>query len=298
MKISEALRQLGAADRELPEIALGWALGNMNDASHALMQVLARCAQRLEAASDADVNTALFALHLFAEKRETRAWPLVAKLARSPDGLPAILGETMHWTGSALLISLFDGNAAPLFEMAGPKTSDGLLAACALEAIAYLTATGGLSRGVTHEFLRDLADDDGFLDADGLWDSWAVTVAMLGFADLLPKARAALSRGGLSPEEFDISDIEDLLKLSLEDPMAGFSREGVGPIDDAIAALRKIQRESIAVDTAGSAENVPLAGDIAAAPAVTNPTRNVGRNDPCPCGSGRKFKNCCKANPQ
>ena len=22
-------------------------------------------------------------------------------------------------------------------------------------------------------------------------------------------------------------------------------------------------------------------------------TRAVGRNDPCPCGSGRKFKNCC-----
>ena len=23
-------------------------------------------------------------------------------------------------------------------------------------------------------------------------------------------------------------------------------------------------------------------------------TRKVGRNDPCPCGSGRKFKNCCE----
>jgi preprotein translocase subunit SecA len=23
----------------------------------------------------------------------------------------------------------------------------------------------------------------------------------------------------------------------------------------------------------------------------------VGRNDPCPCGSGRKYKNCCGANP-
>jgi uncharacterized protein len=22
-----------------------------------------------------------------------------------------------------------------------------------------------------------------------------------------------------------------------------------------------------------------------------------GRNDPCPCGSGRKFKKCCGANP-
>ena len=25
---------------------------------------------------------------------------------------------------------------------------------------------------------------------------------------------------------------------------------------------------------------------------VRNPTREVGRNDPCPCGSGQKFKKC------
>lgn len=25
---------------------------------------------------------------------------------------------------------------------------------------------------------------------------------------------------------------------------------------------------------------------------VRNPVRDVGRNDPCPCGSGRKFKKC------
>jgi len=27
-------------------------------------------------------------------------------------------------------------------------------------------------------------------------------------------------------------------------------------------------------------------------PAV-NPYKHVGRNDPCPCGSGKKFKKCC-----
>lgn len=26
---------------------------------------------------------------------------------------------------------------------------------------------------------------------------------------------------------------------------------------------------------------------------TTNPMRHVGRNDPCPCGSGKKYKNCC-----
>ncbi len=28
---------------------------------------------------------------------------------------------------------------------------------------------------------------------------------------------------------------------------------------------------------------------------VYNRLRDVGRNDPCPCGSGQKFKKCCLA---
>ena len=26
---------------------------------------------------------------------------------------------------------------------------------------------------------------------------------------------------------------------------------------------------------------------------IRNPLRGVGRNDPCPCGSGKKYKKCC-----
>lgn len=29
----------------------------------------------------------------------------------------------------------------------------------------------------------------------------------------------------------------------------------------------------------------------------TNPISGIGRNDPCPCGSGKKFKNCCMGKP-
>ena len=32
--------------------------------------------------------------------------------------------------------------------------------------------------------------------------------------------------------------------------------------------------------------------EVAAEPYI-NPLRHIGRNDPCPCGSGQKFKNCC-----
>jgi preprotein translocase subunit SecA len=41
---------------------------------------------------------------------------------------------------------------------------------------------------------------------------------------------------------------------------------------------------------------VPHAGAVAAAMAGAEPfvrsTQKVGRNDPCPCGSGKKFKQC------
>jgi uncharacterized protein YecA (UPF0149 family) len=33
----------------------------------------------------------------------------------------------------------------------------------------------------------------------------------------------------------------------------------------------------------------------AAAPAIAATRAKVGRNDPCPCGSGKKYKKCCGA---
>jgi uncharacterized protein len=30
-------------------------------------------------------------------------------------------------------------------------------------------------------------------------------------------------------------------------------------------------------------------------PVAPHPTVRAGRNDPCPCGSGKKFKRCCHA---
>lgn len=36
--------------------------------------------------------------------------------------------------------------------------------------------------------------------------------------------------------------------------------------------------------------------DSVAAKPVQRKTAKVGRNDPCPCGSGKKYKNCCGRN--
>ena len=57
----------------------------------------------------------------------------------------------------------------------------------------------------------------------------------------------------------------------------------------------EIKREAAAKVTG---EGFVGAGDgtVKKKPVVKKAADKVGRNDPCPCGSGKKYKKCCGAN--
>ncbi len=59
---------------------------------------------------------------------------------------------------------------------------------------------------------------------------------------------------------------------------------------DAMAATNAAPPLAIPANAQAPQRRRPKAGEEARAFALAN---NVGRNDPCPCGSGRKFKKCC-----
>jgi len=54
-------------------------------------------------------------------------------------------------------------------------------------------------------------------------------------------------------------------------------------------AVSNVQYQHTDYDTALAA---PPDRPAAAAPPFTRSGQKVGRNDPCPCGSGKKFKHC------
>ena len=47
----------------------------------------------------------------------------------------------------------------------------------------------------------------------------------------------------------------------------------------------KIQRKRVAEPLATNADEISKT--------IVNKEKKVGRNDPCPCGSGKKYKKCC-----
>ena len=87
------------------------------------------------------------------------------------------------------------------------------------------------------------------------------------------------------------------------DPVVEYRVEGFDMFDEMIAAIRQdTARMMLTVQIRTQeepkreevAKPAPAPGDgTAAGKTVRNAKKKVGRNDPCPCGSGKKYKKCC-----
>jgi uncharacterized protein YecA (UPF0149 family) len=69
-----------------------------------------------------------------------------------------------------------------------------------------------------------------------------------------------------------------------------FTQINLGYIEDVLVSLEWVPDPEDTFDEEG-----PLTDFYSPEEPVRNPWRHVGRNDPCHCGSGKKFKKCCLA---
>jgi preprotein translocase subunit SecA len=91
------------------------------------------------------------------------------------------------------------------------------------------------------------------------------------------------------------------------DPIQEYKREGFQMFDDMVASVRDetvrlVYRAQLKGPEAPKREQVarPLRAGMDDGSDKPRPVRRaaqkVGRNDPCPCGSGKKYKKCCGMN--
>ena len=300
MNLATALQDLGAARDHLPEEALFWLRDNWDVAGPAASLVLARCARDPENAADQDMIAGYFLLHLMAEKGEASGSAMLTRLAKSPEGLTAILGDAIDFTLTPMFISYFGKDARALQEIVEASGADGEVKACALTALAYAGASGMIDRAALEHWLIGLPVLwDKAEDYESCFDGFAHAVALLGAEDLAPLVRAAFEGGLIHEELFSREEFEEILALAREEtnPLATFEREGLAPFDDAITSMAAVEAaiQMAAEESPEDYDDGQPDEEEGAAETVINPTRDVGRNDPCPCGSGKKFKKCCLA---
>ena len=269
--------------RDLPAEALDAAAAAPGRIAAAVLAALERAGTGAEL-SDRDGNLLFWGIHALAESRDTRLFrPLLRALAQPADAVELLFGDALVGTLPQMAVSTFDGDEPGFRAALLDPALDGMARDGLFLAYAYLAATGRIPPADAQSCLLAFDAERPVGASEGGWYGWEGAVALLGRHELEARVDAARADGRLledlsSPEHFAAT-----LAAAEAHPgdLARFEDWGIGPFGSAVDELNVLLGH--ADDDVGGEPDEP----------ARNPLRSVGRNDPCPCGSGRKFKKCC-----
>jgi hypothetical protein len=249
----------------------------------------------------AEEHLVFFSLHILAVARQPRLHgPLMRLLHRPAGEVDQLLGTAETETLDAIIAGAFNGHAEDLFDLARDPERDEFLRGSVMAAIAILTWNGRIDAAVTRDFLKRFDDDRVIEAGDNGWFAWSYIVEQLGWTDFVPRVEQAYADGriwaGLSTIETFRRGLAETLKASPDDGTR-FRHGTQGYLTDALEELEHYNFSPVEPRP----KSVPAPPVVVPARAaqstepVRNTLRHVGRNDPCPCGSGKKYKKCCLA---
>jgi hypothetical protein len=296
-----------ATSRELPSFAVALCALRYPDSGPFLRAALERAADG--ALIDREDERLFFrALFIIGGRRDPLGFePLLRLLRRPQDEVDDLLGDANPGHLPRIAAGMFNGDAEALFEAITDRRLEDFTRDSLLGAATFLTWEGRIDRDRMIAFLRRFDAERLAPDEDLTWYGWLQAVALLGLRELEPAVMTAWDRGSIPPKMLDRHDfIEDLERAErAPDDIQRFKDTYLGYIDDVVVALEdwiitedEEDGDVLAIDAFNDdlpmATNERLPLDLPGQP-VINPWRHVGRNDPCPCGSGKKAKLCCLA---
>ena len=248
-----------------------------------------------------------FAVYLAAEKRDSRAYaPLVRACHCSGERADELFADDAGNQLGRMLASVCDGDIAPIKALAEDRNADLWCRYAALRALVVRVVEGDADRDSVLAYIKALcegeanilrqagADEDGGL---GDFLTWAIDAASeLGPAPLLDDIRGWFGEGLIEPSVTGLEWFEKKAAMPVQDCLA----------EAAENKYNRYMRDALDEMETWSCYDLPDPGESNSDPAsgwpphethstgtIVRDRPKVGRNDPCPCGSGKKFKKCC-----
>jgi len=238
--VAAIVRELEAAEYR-PEAALRRAVEHASDIAPAVIALVEKAAEGVYLLPKQE--TLLFwGIHVLAAARCTTLYRPLLRLIRldRAEYLDDLLGDAVTETLPGILVSVFDGDAAPLFDACAQKSVNGVLRWGVLDAIARLTFDGAIPRPMTVAFLGRFEREDLAAPGDEAWEGWQDAIALLGIEELHDRLRATWrdERCPCAPSDQDILEEWFARARALAPGDAElFDQHGQGPIDDPADAL-------------------------------------------------------------
>ncbi len=231
-----------------------------------------------------------YSLFLLAEFKEKKAFPLILKMLSIPkiNGYHNI-GEGTMESLSAIIVSVFDGDFDGLNKIIESKKVDSYIRDSALKTYIYFYNNGLLNKNDLIKYLRKLITLYKYDISEQIYDSIFTVIMAAHLKEMIPDVKEMFAKDLLEWQDYpDFIDnlfdydirFEDVEPItSTVDSMSGWYCFNQDENEGEISEEKLGQKIEKLIDTSLE-ENI-------------NIYKKVGRNDPCPCGSGKKFKKCC-----
>jgi len=306
MDIDQVKSRLVLGEFRLPEEELRWTLDHWEEFSsqmHALLQV---GRDDFEQLSQQQKDNLFFYIFLAAEKRDTRVFGPLCECLKHEAAARSILGDDTVCEGLPnILISVFDGKVELLTAIIENPMADEYIRSSVLDAYAYLCATKAIPQHIGKHYIANLHRTLIPREACFVWVAWVNAVAALGLSGCRQDVAQMLENGFVDSGIMNYADFESDLEKTLRDPTgtARFADERIGPYGSVIEDLstwycfseraREDQKRIQKKERGRACLARGTASVLSNSSGPAQPRKKVGRNDPCPCGSGKKFKKCC-----
>ena len=297
MTIPEILKELEPYTGCFPMKAMQAAIEQREAITPELLRVLESVAEDpVKHAERDDYMLPVFTLYLLAQFREKRAYPYIVKMFSAPgDTSYDLVGDTVTEGLKHIFASVYDGNPVPLHGLIENDEANEYVRDAAINAMVGLERSAQMPRAEVIEYFRSLFHGRLQRTPSFAWDGLVCAVADLPAPELLTEVRQAYADDLIDESIADLEGIErDMAALEPRQP------ERCHLITDAIGETERWAcfHPEDSRPTEPIEPEIPLptpapapTSYVAPKPLVREP--KVGRNDPCPCGSGKKFKKCC-----
>lgn len=292
---------------KFPKSAIQEIISRRDEMTPVLLDVLEAC--RLNPAhfnGTARCMLPTYAAFILAQFRETRAYrPIIALLELDAEVTDEIFGDSLTEDLKDILACIFDGDEAPLRALIeNPQANEYARASSGLRAYPSLIHAGKIDRTEVEKYFGELMEHRLEREPSAVWNNLTTLSGDMGFASLLPLVRRAFNEDLCDPWFDSLERIEKALQSGGDPRWA----KDCAPIDDVVSIMEhwacfnipaarprptaepKGLTKILAEDLHGTRE---FPSRLTVPPPTPYP--GVGRNDPCPCSSGKKFKKCCGA---
>ena len=225
------------------------------------------------------------AIYILAGARDQALWPLLLRVTIDPDLAPFHLRYEKWLDLPRILATVAPQDLAPIMRLGAWRPLPGASRGLILRTLAFLFFWKRTSRESVVQTLRQTFDV-GIPASDlDLWDVVLDVCCTVHPHEMMGYLRRQLSPAVCRGLEVSRADLENMNLVPMDRVLADSRAAAAGPIrgweDFAEIGLEGGRSREEECD-------IKEAEPIHAAP-------KTGRNDPCPCGSGRKFKKCCGA---